>query len=511
MLVGLLCFFLYSITFVTIRDYQNTLFVNSNSSMSAKRGYNFLVLGIAVCVVIAVILIQRRKSKYKITELKYCRKVDVFFQQKYRYVYAYLLFAACFCYLSYVCYQAFTEGPWGSDLIQVYQVAYYKHFNLDIPANVQAYIERYPNNLAISWYEILIFRLFNSVGFESIYITNTCIELTFLIAIIHQMFKQTQSIIKAVAPVFLLLSFIPMLSYLSFPYTDNLGVFGLLYMYFLTQKRIWQKPWFFLFLAIPTGIFLSGRANVIVGVVALSIIAFLLYNFNKEEKKMKQIFRKVVIPLGFLFLSLFIMRNAVAVMGSSLNIDVKKNAFPASHWLNMGQDEQLMGTYNHGDALKTQELLETQGIAKVNEYNFKSAIQRFKNRTLMQNWRFFTGKVSLEWSQGDFSMLTNLLVFKSPESVKYKQLSTNPVTHMLEFYLDVFTRIIYILLFFQTVYYIRYSAKISPEFLFLLLSFSGTVIFYILWESASRYGFIVMPILVLGVLYEQGRIFKNDV
>lgn len=502
-----LSLFFYSIVFVTFRDYQYTLFVNLYSSNQQKLSYNLLVLGIALAIVITTIIIQKKEFIFKTRLSKYMENIDNYFQVKpYRRIYLYIAYAFLFCYLAHICYLKFTEGGWGSDLIQVYHIAYSKYAHLELPQDIQLYIERYPNNLAISWYEIIIFRIFNSPRIESVYIVNTVIELTLIVAISNQMFKQTRSIIKSIVPILLLLCFIPMLTYLSFPYTDNLGVFGIFFVYLLIQMKSWQKPWLFLLLSLPTGIFLSGRANVIVAVVALTIVVMLFYNSKKQNSKL--LLKKVLLGLSFIFLSLFVMSTATSMMGKGLSVDVKKSAFPASHWLNMGQDEKLLGTYNHSDALKTQEIIETEGIAKASEYNLKNAIQRFQKRTIKQNWKFFTEKISYEWSSSDFSMLKNLIVFNGVTSNKYKELTSNPKIRYLNFFLDVFTRVIYLLLMFQTIYYIRNSKKLTPEFLFLVYAFSGTIIFYMLWENAERYGFIVMPIIVFGVIYEQMRILK---
>lgn len=507
--IGFLLFFLYCITFVIERDYQFALFTVSTDEM--KHMYNLILIGGALIIVCGILFFQKSEimTHFKISRI--FSKIENYYrvQSKNR-IYIYVVYSFLFLCLTYFCYQKFTGSPWGSDLVQVYQVAYHKYFGLEFPLHIQEYIERYPNNLAISWYTLLIFRFFNSVQPELVYIVNTIIELIFILLISNRIFKKNKNIFHAILPIFGLLLFTPMLSYLSFPYTDNLGVFGLFFMYLIVQNRCWEKPWFFLLLAVPIGIFLSARANIVVGVVALVVLVFYLYDSKKEIKYYRKISVKAVLSIGLVIVSLLSMKMTITTLGYYTDVDIVKKSFPATHWLNMGQEEAIMGTYNHGDAMKTHELLLTEGPEKAQDYNLKSAIKRFSERRIKANWKFFTEKVSYEWSNSDFSMIKNLVVFKGVDNEQYKQLAAEKTTQYMQFHLDIFTRIIYLLLFFQTIYFFRNPKKVTPEFIFVLLSFLGTVGFYMLWEAAERYGFVAMPILILGVIYVQTTIYNES-
>lgn len=503
-----LAVFLYSIVIPVTRDYNLSLFVNEESTVKRKLLYNLFVIGIAFLIVIAIIFMQRRLSWQKL-KIKIDKINTYINEKKRRKVYVFIVYGILFCLLSYYCSKRFSEGLWGSDLGQVYHIALYKYKGIPVPANSVAYIERYPNNIAVIWYEIIIFNIFQSPKIENIYIVNTIIELGLLLLVANQIYVQTKNIFRAFIPLVILFLFTPLFAYLSFTYTDNLGVFGTLFLYYIVQQKMWKKNILFIFLGFPMGVFLCMRANVIVCMVALVIVSiYSLGNFwqNLKTKWHKNKFISISL---FLIISMLTMSGVLSFMADGLQFDIKRNAFPATHWLNMGQDDGTLGSYSHWDALKTQELLDNEGPSSASHYNLQSTIERIKKRKKSENWYFFTNKMSHEWSNGDFSIVKNIVVFNGITSVKYKALAQSKKTSVMKLHLDIFCRVIYLLATFQVIYYLFSKKRMSPEFLFVILSFVGTIIFYMFWESAERYGFVVLPILIIGVVYEQLTLFKK--
>lgn len=403
-------------------------------------------------------------------------------------------------------YLNLNQGKPYSDPFNIYDAAKSLYETNKLTPSQIRYIEIYPLNLPAIFYEKTIFELFNTTDIQFVSYINAFFFLTICLAIIgFSYFKIKKNGLTVFLTIGLLLS-IPNMAYSTFYYTDILGTILFLgvclilfHMYYNNKNSLK----YYIILAVIIGIGASLRGNLLILGIAISIVAF-LYN-NKFYK---------FISIIILILVFLIKGQVINTIGNEYNVDTKSYAFPSTHWINMGQSTESKGNYLRSDRDNMEKLVREKGVEEASSFAKQSIIERVSSRNLFENFSFYMDKLNNAWNEGSNAIYHNG-IFSMPISSNSPDF--DPVYHKMQskiiyIGLDIIQRSLYIVGVISLCLYYRRSNKDNYIITSILLTFIGTVIFYLMWESRARYTYSIMPLLIiaLGIIIDENHRNKTS-
>lgn len=411
-----------------------------------------------------------------------------------------------FC-ISYAIYDA---GSIYSDLAEVLSGGKDYTTSNFLLSNTISYFERYPNNLGLLWYEIIIFKIFG-INVFYIYSTNIILFISSLILAFVAIYKRWHSLAKANLFLISMLLFFPIYAYVAFLYTDIIAasffliIFSLLIFF---SKRESLPIWGIILISVTGVIGATFRANLYFVLIAL-IIWIVLY-----EKKWRKFGALIVIGIILGYSAAFNTASA-----SLFNLDLHSKKFPASHWIRMGQNKESKGNYSPSDYKYTYNQINKKHNLNIAQDNLKDAITRIKVKGIRGNILFYNNKLSNAWGNGDFGVFNNLGIFsenkntitevrntidpiRKIKTLNPKKISVTNKAYFIRIFLNIYSRIFYIMLAIFIVNILKKRDYIHQRtFLIFTLTFVASIIFLLAWESRARYAFSIMPSLILIINY----------
>lgn len=362
------------------------------------------------------------------------------------------------------------------------------------------YLTCFPNNLGITLFLSLIYRLFSDylmmVKLINILLSTITAFFTYLI------FKETKSTsnnmkISQSDLVVLVLSsfFLPSILMNNFIYNDIIATtFFTAAIYFVIRFKKVQKIQYI----IATGVLLS-MGNFFRGIGTLFLVAFMVYILI-NLKNIKIILSSAVILLLFINLVPYGTLKALENKGISKE-SLYKNDAPLSLWIYMGMDKESSGFWDMGksfniylkDAGQNKELakvLYNKEITKrVKDLGVEGLISVYAKKTF---WMWTEGTYQLDWYGIGYSKTRGGYLYKTFAQDIIKDNSSYRESLMWVMYSTNL-----LMLFFFALGILINLKKSDFQSDILVLIMGVFVVFYFVWEIKSRYAFSCYPIFII--------------
>lgn len=358
----------------------------------------------------------------------------------------------------------------------------------------QGYLARYTNNIGIflllAFYYRMIYLIFGTITIEfaiflNIAAIDTALVFTFLIS--KKIFKRQTSLLT----VFLCFFFLPFYTYTPFFYTDSLSLpFTMIAIYMFicalqSEKAINRYlKMFFCGAFVLLGFELKGSLIIIFA----AVVIFLLLKVNFKQA--------ITLILSFtisfvIFLSGF--NSLVDACKLTNQEELYTERYPVTHWIMMGLKNP--GGYNQDDSMFTRN---SGNYDEKVQANIKEIDRRIKEYGVVGLCNHFVTKGVWTWSDGKY-YIENHLAHNPIEP-------TDNLAH--SFFLKEGNNFEYFYCYsngFQL--FILFSILISlllgcfkPKVnytTFLKIILFGVFIFFMIWETRSRYLFNFTPVMIL--------------
>ncbi|MGF3105769.1 hypothetical protein [Rossellomorea sp. DUT-2] len=293
---------------------------------------------------------------------------------------------------------------------------------------------------------------------------------------------------KAVGMASLLVSilFFPYFFYAPVVYTDTISlIFLLLPLQILINKEGKFRENLLAIMAASI-IFAFGmllKGSLIIFTIAFAIVLFL---YMKKWKKLY-----VFIPFIVLLVVKTLFTSGIYQFGLLDKEIVEKRSMPVTHWMVMGQNKDRFGKYAQTDVDFTTNLLKEHPREEVTEAHLNELKNRLADKGLAGNIAFNIEKIGHTWTDGTYYTLNKLRRYPvHPEN--FQRLTDYKSGHVVQGY----ARVQHLLLFFGLLLALRFKGN-HPFISFATLSIIGFFLFFILWETRSRYLVSLTPLIIM--------------
>lgn len=341
------------------------------------------------------------------------------------------------------------------------------------------YFSVYPNNrfLVILLYTIQRIPIDSNIVFGIF--SSLCITVMslFTYKTISKVFNKDKGIlglfICVLSPIFYL--------YVSYYYTDILLLplsSILIYLIVKNEEKINKKS--------------NIKYGVLIGIVSILsykiravgifiLIAYIIYLFI--TKKIKEVIKKIIPIFISLLLTFILLYGLDKLFFRHINED---KAFPMTHWIMMGVNEEKHGYYNHDDYKLTYSKPKEEKVST----NIKVIKDRLNSAGILGISKLAIEKLVVVWGKGDYSYQKYLDLVKD-YNISYNYLIEDK--NIVINYLLQFSKIVILFLSICALIKLYKTNKISM----IAIAIFGAIIFYLIWEVCPRYGLSFLPWLIL--------------
>lgn len=377
------------------------------------------------------------------------------------------------------------------DQLSVYETAKGLYENSGNELINSGYMERYPQQISLSYVWNIIFHICSNSSFKIIQYINAIFNVISIVAIlliINQLSKKYET--NKFLGVILIGTFIsiPLLS--TFVYGDFSSLaFSLLSILFIMKYGETEKIRYVIISGLSMAISYILRMNNLIFVIAICIYMFL--ELIKSKKKIKDVIIKILLILLFAIIT-FIPATVIKkyiVNKFDLNLE---NAIPTTCFLYMGMTDgyRQCGWYNdYGAWAWDNPVDEANEMYKV---AIKDRIIYFISNPI-EMIKFYANKTISMWSENSYASLWYNLSFninvENKDTLKDENIISKKDNIML------YQKALIIIIFGASILVIiQNRKKLSNEMILLIVIFIGGFLFHIIWEAKSRY---IIPYIVV--------------
>lgn len=471
-LIGLF-YFIMTVVFSYIT--YNVLFHNNHKLINIKP-YSLLVT--AIIYVVSIILINKLLTKYIKNERK------LFITSFIVFILIQLLFAFIFVVVP----------SW--DFGEIFASAINSATGEE-PLYKSSYFYIYNNNMGYGLLLSILFSLINlfeinsPVVFGAAGILLNILFIDIAIIYIYKTIRKYLSSEYIKIFILLLLLFTPYITYTPIFYTDTLvlpfAAASIYYLLDVIDKKYTTKK--LLFIGLLIGLGYCIKQTMIIILIAF-IISYLLV-FNKETVKVKLL---NILKILIIFIIPIILLNIYV----NMNFDQKKlneKSIPISHWLMMELNDN--GGYNQSDVDYTKSFKNKQLKQEANKKVINKRLERLvSNKQVLS---FYTNKIKYTWGDGTYYAPQKLSANpRNTYKEKYYILPSNSNQNKMFILLSQTRHILMLLLIIiGCILRTELTEKQKNMQLLLNLSIFGIFIFYLIWETRSRYLVMITPAIIL--------------
>lgn len=285
--------------------------------------------------------------------------------------------------------------------------------------------------------------------------------------------------------------------YTSYFYTDTLCMpFAVIGLYLLIKSIKTNNTRNKIILGILSGLtFLIGlKVRIVVIILLIAAFAYILIN--------KKVIKKITIYIS-VFLGLVIGVLGFKVVESNFEIKLDENAaFPITHWLMMGLNEEYTGGYNSKDHDLT---FNEPTYEDKKEANIKEIKTRLSELGPIGLIKLEGMKIARTWSSGNYGVYAKLNNTSDGSGI-YEYLGGYGNTNIfLKYSLQILKTYISFMIFLGA---LQIARKKEIEYNYdsiVYIGLFGAILFYILWEAAQRYSLSFLPwmMIPLGLIYSR--------
>ncbi len=357
------------------------------------------------------------------------------------------------------------------------------------------YFTHYPFQLFLTTIEIIFIRGAWHLGLtmsieglqmvlNMLFITGTYL-VTYLI--LRKLFCQK----KALFGLGLALLFTPIILYTPILYSDTTSMFfislGFYLFLWLTGKisRKWWQSGLLVIAFAATELFaFELKATSIIVLVAM--IIYLLASF--EKKYLKQF-----LMYALIFISVFLPGHILVQNYEKSIVDFSKQT-PVTHWLMMAQ--QGYGDYTESDVSKTFDSIE-HGEDTVS-MNVQTIKERISQRGLFGNVGFLAKKISYVWGDGTYYVSAQLNKLPKHNNIMVDVFTSDGRYSSIYIYFAHGFQLLMLAIFCYGAVVTRRTRDWS---LILKLTLMGLFVFFLVWETTSRYLLNYLPLFSILMTY----------
>ena len=378
-------------------------------------------------------------------------------------------------------------------------------FSLDSLTITGSYFSKYTNQVPLLIFAYFFTKIGSIFGCTNVVLMGTIFNalfmsiMAFFIYLTGKELKDEKTgllalIFTVINPIFYL--------YSSYFYTDTLCMpFAVIGLYLaikcIKTDSIKKKILF----GILSGLifFIGLKVRIVVVILLIAILALIL--INKEIKhKLKMYFA--------LLIGLVVGLLGFKVAYSFFDINLNPNeAFPITHWLMMGLNEEHTGGYNGSDHDLT---FNEKTYEEKKEANIEEIKTRLKELGPIGLIKLEGAKIARTWSSGNYGVYAKLNNTSDGVGI-YEYLGGYGNTNIfLKYSLQILKTYISFMILLGLVTRFRKKSDTYHYEDIIYIALFGAILFYILWESAQRYSLSFLPwmIIPLGLIYE--RINKKE-
>ncbi|HIS87757.1 MAG TPA: glycosyltransferase family 39 protein [Candidatus Caccenecus avistercoris] len=378
-------------------------------------------------------------------------------------------------------------------------------FSLDSLTITGSYFSKYTNQVPLLIFAYFFTKIGSIFGCTNVVLMGTIFNalfmsiMAFFIYLTGKELKDEKTgllalIFTVINPIFYL--------YSSYFYTDTLCMpFAVIGLYLaikcIKTDSIKKKILF----GILSGLifFIGLKVRIVVVILLIAILALIL--INKEIKHKLKIYFALLIGL---VVGLLGFKVAYSFFGINLN---PNEAFPITHWLMMGLNEEHTGGYNGSDHDLT---FNEKTYEEKKEANIEEIKTRLKELGPIGLIKLEGAKIARTWSSGNYGVYAKLNNTSDGVGI-YEYLGGYGNTNIfLKYSLQILKTYISFMILLGLVTRFRKKSDTYHYEDIIYIALFGAILFYILWESAQRYSLSFLPwmIIPLGLIYE--RINKKE-
>lgn len=274
--------------------------------------------------------------------------------------------------------------------------------------------------------------------------------------------------------------------YASYFYTDTLCLpFASIAIYLLLKLNNKNKK-ISIAILIITG-FIIAMGMQIRLVVVFVLLAAIVGSFLNEEKFTRTIKIAICLIIGFV-LGLV---NYALIEG---NFEIPKDdtrAFPITHWIMMGLNDESGGRYNSKDHDYTISFNSKKEKTDANIIVIKSRIKDLGVVGLIKLWG---QKIALAWSNGAYRYVDKIRIVETIRSDFEYICGCNMI--FILYYLQIIKSMILVILTYMLFRELKKHNQIS-KLTFLYVAIFGAFLFYSIWEVQARYSLSFLPWFII--------------
>lgn len=378
-------------------------------------------------------------------------------------------------------------------------------FSLDTLTITGSYFSKYTNQIPLLIFTYFFTKIGSIFGCTNVVLMGTIFNalfmaiMAFFIYLTGKELKDEKTgllalIFTVINPIFYL--------YSSYFYTDTLCMpFAIIGLYIaikcIKADNIKKKILF----GILSGLifFIGLKIRIVVVILLIAILALIL--INKEIKHKLKIYLALLIGLA---VGLLGFKAIYSYFDINLN---SHEAFPITHWLMMGLNEEHTGGYNGNDHDLT---FNEETYEEKKEANIEEIKNRLKELGPIGLVKLEGAKIARTWSSGNYGVYAKLNNTSDGTGI-YKYLGGYGNTNIfLKYSLQILKTYISCMILLGLITRFRKKDTTYHYEDIIYIALFGAILFYILWEAAQRYSLSFLPwmIIPLGLIYE--RISKTE-
>ena len=352
--------------------------------------------------------------------------------------------------------------------------------------NNNSYLEKCPQQISMSFFFSIIFRVFSTTDYNVIQLLNIVANIFIILGIYKLTILLTKKYSQeSITSFFITLTFFPLIILSNFVYGDYIGlalvIWSIVFMFKYSKNK---KTSHFILSSVLLMLALMLKMNYLIVLIAYGIY-FIIKLLQRSKRK------KYTARIGLIIV--FFAINLIPYMAikywtvNNFNLDLNQS-LPTAAYLYMGMSESFREAGWYGETIVPAWKNPVEARSKYPRLIGKR-INTFMNNPLYF-FDFYRRKITSGWADPTF------------QSIWYGLKQENKNEHLQSIYssykykiMVIYLRSLSIIIFGFSLYFLWNSRnKISDEKLLLIIIFLGGFCFHILWEIKSRY---TMPYLII--------------
>ncbi len=351
-----------------------------------------------------------------------------------------------------------------------------------------SYFYQYKNNLGMEVILLIIFKIADIIKWVSYYDLSMFVNIILIdlsIAITYLCAKKLYGQNKAVVVLLFLICMTPIYLYVPIIYTDTFTMFMpvlLYYLYLKSNEKETGKYKYYIFMAIILAIGILLKPTVAIMMVAIIISHFIYYKLKDSI-----VLIGTILPITSVLIILFnyFMPNIVFEKWNQEEYETKR--FPVYNWLMMGLKGD--GSYNTIDYMN---LSRINGYEEKKQYALNEIGNRFEKVKKNGINQFLIGKTTYTWGEGTYFAQTVLKINPVRRGIVHEYILEKGKHRFVYQYFSQAQHVAMLILILLSV-----LNKKDENKNILKMSILGVFLFFLMWETRSRYLINYIPVMTL--------------